>query len=137
VAATQAEATEEARRAAEGGLAEQFVERLVERIGGRASVTAVFGAPTERGGVTVIPVARVRWGFGGGAGEGGEPKGPTGYGSGGGGGVSADPVGFVEIGPDGAVFRPITQPYPSPLFLLLSGIAAAIVLRAMARLIRG
>jgi hypothetical protein len=133
---TRAEAMDEARRVAEGGRADRFLDAMAERIGARASVTAVFGEPIERGDVTVIPVARIRWGFGGGQGEGGEAGGPTGSGLGGGGGASADPVGYVEIGPAGATFRPIVPPYPSPLFLLSSGIAAAIVLRALARLVR-
>lgn len=132
----RAEAMDEARRAAEGGRADRFLDAMAERIGARASVTAVFGEPIERGDVTVIPVARVRWGFGGGQGEGGEAGGPTGSGLGGGGGASADPVGYVEIGPAGATFRPIVPPYPSPFFLLASGITAAIVLRSLARLVR-
>ena len=127
---------DEARAAAEGGPLDQFVERIADRIGARAGVSAVFGEPVERGDVTVIPVGRVRWGFGGGSGIADEAAGPRGSGSGGGGGVAADPIGFVEIGPTGAVFRPIVQPYPSPLFLLASGITAAIMLRALARLIR-
>ena len=134
--ATQAEAMEEARRVAEEGSAGRFLEWLAERIGARASVTAVFGEPIERGDITVIPVARVRWGFGGGEGQGGEATGPTGSGLGGGGGAAGDPVGYIEIGPGGAAFRPIVPPYPSPLFLLASGITAAIVLRALGRLVR-
>ena len=104
---------DEARQAAEGGPAQQFVERIAERIGAQASVKAVFGEPVDRGDLTVIPVGRVRWGFGGGAGDGG---GSDGSGSGGGGGVAAEPIGFIEIGPSGAAFRPIVSPYPSPLF---------------------
>jgi uncharacterized spore protein YtfJ len=126
---------DEARKEAEGGAADSFMERLAERVGARASVTAVFGEPIERGDLTVVPVARVRWGFGGGTGSGGDATGSSGEGSGGGGGVAADPIGFLEIGPDGATFRPIVQPYPSPLFLLVSGVTAAIVLRAVARVI--
>ena len=126
---------DEARKEAEGSQADGFMDRLAERVGARASVTAVFGQAVERGDLTVIPVARVRWGFGGGTGSGGDGAGSSGEGSGGGGGVAADPVGFVEIGPSGATFRPIVQPYPSPLFLLVSGVTAAIILRALARVI--
>lgn len=133
---TMQPAMDEARQAAEGGPGDRFLEGIAERIGARASVTAVFGEAVERGDITVIPVARVRWGFGGGQGEGGEAAGPTGSGSGGGGGAAADPVGYVEIGPAGAIFRPIVPPYPSPLFLLAAGITAAIVLPALGRLIR-
>lgn len=131
-------AMDEARRAAEGSSTDHFLERLADRIGARAGVQAVFGEPVQRGDLTVVPVARVRWFFGGGAGSGGDTAGEGGFGSGsgGGGGVVADPVGYVEIGPSGATFEPIVQPYPSPVFLLASGITAAIVLRALARLVR-
>lgn len=146
------DAAAEGRRAAGGGRLDEFVERLAERVGAKASVRAVFGEPVERDGITVIPVARVRWGFGGGAGSGpvamgpgrGDAFGPTGaaedarsgFGSGGGGGATADPIGYLEIGPDGAAFRSIVPPMPSPAFLLASGVTAALVIRAIARLLR-
>jgi uncharacterized spore protein YtfJ len=142
-----------AHKAGDGGPIDGFVERIAERIGAKANVRAVFGDPIERGGLTIIPVARVRWGFGGGAGSGPVAVGPgvdggaigsddasdmnrSGSGSGGGGGVTADPVGYLEIGPDGAVFKPITPAMPSPGFLLASGATAALVLRGLARLLR-
>jgi uncharacterized spore protein YtfJ len=134
-----------ARQAAEATPAERLLERMADRIGARASVSAVFGEAIERGEVTIVPVARVRWGFGGGAGGADqlpEAPGDTGAaswagGGGGGGGAAADPIGYVEIGPDGATFRPIVPAYPSPLFLLVLGITAAILIRALARLLRG
>jgi uncharacterized spore protein YtfJ len=147
------DAMSEARLAGDGGSIDGFVERMAERVGGKASVRAVFGDPIERDGITVIPVAKVRWGFGGGAGRGPIAMGPgiegqapeislsedireSGAGSGGGGGVTADPIGYLEIGPDGANFRPITPVMPSPGFLLAAGITAMLVLRGLARLIR-
>lgn len=146
------DAAAEARRSAGGGRLDEFVERMAERVGAKASVRAVFGEPVERDGITVIPVARVRWGFGGGAGGGPVAMGPgrgeafsppgaaedarSGFGSGGGGGATADPIGYLEIGPDGAAFRSIVPPMPSPAFLLASGVTAALVLRALARLLR-
>ena len=146
-------AMDEARKAAGGSSIDGFVERIAERVGAKASVRAVFGDPIERGEITVIPVARVRWGFGGGAGrgpiavgpgidaegvstKGGADEGLAGVGTGGGGGATADPIGYLEIGPDGVSFNPIGTPMPSPGFLLASGAAAAIVLRAIGRLIR-
>jgi uncharacterized spore protein YtfJ len=146
-------AMEQARKAGGGSSIDGFVERIAERVGGKASVRAVFGDPIERDGLTIIPVARVRWGFGGGAGRGPIAVGPgsesdatsigmgsdastSGSGSGGGGGVSADPVGYLEIGPNGAVFRPIVSPMPSPGFMLAAGATAALVLRGLARLLR-
>ena len=145
-------AMDSARRAGDGGPIASFVERIADRVGAKASVRAVFGDPVERDGITIIPVARIRWGFGGGAGSGPVPVGPgldgagapadssegfqPGSGTGGGGGAAAEPVGYIEIGPDGATFRPITSAMPSPGFLLAAGVTAALVLRALARLIR-
>lgn len=130
-------ATDEARRAGSATPGDQLLERLAEMIGARAGVQAVFGDPVKQDGLTVIPVARVRWGFGGGGGRSDGPASGPASGSGGGGGVAADPIGYLEISPDGAAFRPIREPYPSPLFLIASGLTAAIVLRALARVIRG
>jgi uncharacterized spore protein YtfJ len=45
-----------------------FVQRLAERVDATAGASAVSGDPVERDGVTVIPVARATWGFGGGSG---------------------------------------------------------------------
>lgn len=119
--------------------ADQFFADIVERIGGQAGVRAVFGSPVVRDDLTIVPVARVRWAFGGGAGSAGKAEAEEGLasGSGGGGGVSADPVGYVEIGPEGARFSPIASPYPSPVFLVALGVAATIVLRGLARVVRG
>ena len=146
------DAMTEARLAGDGGSIDGFVERMAERVGGKASVRAVFGDPIERDGITVIPVAKVRWGFGGGAGRGPIAVGPgiegegagalaedasqSGAGTGGGGGVTADPIGYLEIGPDGANFRPITPVMPSPGFLLAAGVTATLVLRGLAKLVR-
>ena len=137
-------AMEQARKAGGGGPIDGFVERIAEQVGGKASVRAVFGDPIERDGLTIIPVARVRWGFGGGAGRGPMAVGPgtagdpsaSGSGTGGGGGATADPVGYLEIGPDGASFYPIVSTMPSPGFLLAAGATAALVLRGLARLVR-
>jgi uncharacterized spore protein YtfJ len=130
---------QDARHAAESGPTERFLASLADRIGARAGVETVFGEPIQRGELAVVPVARMRWFFGGGYGSGGDQArgGGTGSGSGGGGGVAADPVGHLEIRPSGATFVPIVLPYPSPLFLLASGVAAALMLRALARLVRG
>jgi uncharacterized spore protein YtfJ len=136
----------EARKAGEAGQIDGFIERMAERLGGKASVRAVFGKPVTRDGLTIIPVARVRWAFGGGAGtslvavgpgkDDDAPGPPTSSGSGGGGGMTADPVGYLEIGPDGASFIPITPVMPSPALILAGGATAALLLRGFARLLR-
>ena len=119
---------DDARTASEAGL----IERLIEAVGGRAGAQAVFAPPIERGGVTVIPVARVRWGAGGGRGW--SPD--QGEGSGGGGGAMADPVGYLEVAEQGAVFRSIERPLANPLLLLAGAVGIAIVIRALSRLLR-
>src|SRR5262245_14951794 len=136
-------AVEAATRAGAGGPGDEFLGKLADRVGAHASVKAVFGEPIERDGMIVVPVAKVRWGFGGGAGSGpvmpgdeGAAGTASGSGQGGGGGVTADPIGWLEIGPDGAEFKPITPVMPSPAFLLASAFSASMLLRALSRLLR-
>jgi uncharacterized spore protein YtfJ len=121
------------------GAAGGLVEKIAERFGGAAAVGAVYGTPVERDGTTIIPVARVAWGFGAGSGSGGGPDG-SGGGEGGGGGANATPIGFVEIRDGRAEFRPIhVEP---PLWAVASLVVAAgftswVVLRGLRRLLRG
>ena len=147
-------AIEAANRAGAAGPVDGFVASLAEKVGAQASINAVFGEPIHREGLTVVPVAKVRWGFGGGAGRGpmptagtstgetsGEPEleGATsggGSGQGGGGGVTADPIGWLEITDDGAEFKPIVAAMPSPAFMLATTFGASMLIRALARLIR-
>ncbi len=127
------ETTAKARREVEGDVPSRILDQLLSRVGGEARVGAVFGDPVERGGVTVIPIARVRWGVGAGGGEG-----PKGGGSGGGGGgcVVADPVGWLEITAEGSTFRRIGRPFGGPLSLVAVAAAFAIVVRALGRVRR-
>ena len=89
--------------------ADRFVTTMAEKLGAVAQAATVFGQPVERDGITVIPVAKARWGFGGGAGQ-RKDQGAGGKledGAGGGGGVQVTPVGFIEITNQAANFRPI------------------------------
>jgi uncharacterized spore protein YtfJ len=79
-----------------------WIEGLAQRLGATATAATIFGAPIERGDVTVVPVARAAYGFGGGSGtRSGEE------GAGGGGGVRVSPVGFFEIRSGVVHYRPI------------------------------
>jgi uncharacterized spore protein YtfJ len=133
------EVMDEARREAEKETrTDRLLDQLVERVGGRTSVQTLFGEPVERNGLTVVPVARVRWGIGAGAGTGpmsDAASDQTGSGSGGGGGAIADPVGYIEINGSVARFRPIVGLPPNPLAILALGLSLALVLRALARLL--
>ena len=82
--------------------ADRFIGTIAEKLGAVAKAATVFGEPVERDGITVIPVAKARWGFGGGAGRSKDEDG-----AGGGGGVQVTPVGFIEIRNHEANFRPI------------------------------
>ena len=77
--------------------AENPAGRIAEKLGASVKASKVFGDPIERGGVTVIPVARARWGFGGGGGRDKSDR----PGSGGGGGAVMSPIGYIEIHADG------------------------------------
>lgn len=103
---------------------------LADRVGSRAGSTAVFGSPVERDGVTVIPVAKVSWVFGGGGG--GDAKG---QGTGGGGGAIASPAGYIEISGGSAEYRRIGSPLTAPM-IFASGMAAWLVLRGLRALVR-
>jgi len=82
--------------------ADRFIGTMAEKLGAVAKAATVFGEPVERDGITVIPVAKARWGFGGGAGRTKDEDG-----AGGGGGVQVTPVGFIEIKNHESNFRPI------------------------------
>jgi len=131
---------EQAEDAAAGRLS-AFVEKLGDRVGLNATMSAraVFAGPVERDGVTVIPVARVRWGFGGGGSSGGDESdegGEHGEGSGGGGGAMSSPLGFIEIANGQATFHRITDPVAAWPLLIAGSIATWIVVRALRSLFR-
>lgn len=114
---------DEAKREAEAGAADDRFSKLVEALGGTASAQAVFGAPVERDGVTIVPVARVRYGVGGGGGRGpGRRKRDIGNGEqvgyGQGGGLQAAPVGYIELRDGRASYKRIADPV-RPLALVL------------------
>ena len=102
--------------------ADRFIGTIAEKLGAVAKAATVFGEPVERDGITVIPVAKARWGFGGGAGQRKDEDG-----AGGGGGVQVTPVGFIEIRSHEANFRPIrTASLP---WIIAGGILSLFLLR--------
>ena len=107
--------------------ADRFIGTMAEKLGAVARAATVFGEPVEREGITVIPVAKARWGFGGGAGERKEEDGKQEDGAGGGGGVQVTPVGFIEIKNNAANFRPIRS--VSPTWIIIGSILGLFLLR--------
>lgn len=111
-------------------------ERLANRIGGRAGVKMVFGEPVEKDGITVIPVARARWGFSGGSSSGGNTsENHKGEGMEGIGGAKVTPAGYVEVRNGRARFYPIYDPAMVTQIIVASGIVAALLLQVVHRLI--
>ncbi len=93
----------------EGAMPEplSMFEKLAEKIGVTARAATIYGEAVERDGVTVIPVAKARWGLGGG---GGHRRHGANEGVGGGGGITVNPVGYIEIREGRSRFRPIWDP---------------------------
>jgi uncharacterized spore protein YtfJ len=79
-----------------------FFDSLREGMAQNANVRTIYGEPIVAGNRTVIPVARIGWGFGGGIGR--NPRhAQEEHGheaAGGGGGMGAVPVGIVEVSPE-------------------------------------
>ena len=97
-------------------------EELVRTVGDipeRMGAGVCFGSPIERDGRTLIPVARVSFGYGLGFGRGvgtghgdhgrGEGAG-EGEGGGGGGGGSSSPVAVIDISRDDVEIKPVQDP---------------------------
>ena len=89
-----------------------FLDTLADELAETVNVNAVFGTAVERDGVTVIPVARARWGMGGGFGPRAMRESERGAerGLGGGGGAIVKPIGFIELADGKAKFRSIREP---------------------------
>jgi uncharacterized spore protein YtfJ len=105
---------------------ESIRSAFTERMGAHVA----YGEPVVADGVTVIPVARVIMGFGGGGGvgdtqhDGETPSGGVGGGAGGGGMVQ--PLGFIEVTRDGARWVAL-EPPASEVALRTLAIAAVVL----------
>lgn len=102
-----------------------------------AKTETVFGEPLQVDGKTIVPVAKVSYGFGagggvselapGGAGEGEAPKKASGSGGGGGGGIQVQPVGYLTTAANEEV---VFVPFYSRKGLLIA-LAGGLVLGLM------
>ena len=94
----------------------ELIDSAIEHLHTSASVKTVYGDPVVIDGKTIIPVARVAYGFGGGTGTkksaetapGKEPAADE-AGEGAGGGMTAKPVGVVEVSGEETRFVPFSQ----------------------------
>jgi uncharacterized spore protein YtfJ len=78
----------------------ELLHTMSDAFASTASVKSVYGDPVTVGARTVIPMAQVRYGFGGGGGN------KDGREGGGGGGMIAKPIGVLETTPEGTRFIP-------------------------------
>ena len=108
----------------------ELVQHLADRLSASANARTVFGDPVERNGVTVIPVASVRYGFGGGGGS--YRRDQNNQRAGGGGGVRISAVGYIEMSDRDVAFRRI--PSRSRLARAVA-VAAAVAISIAARAI--
>ena len=99
---------------------DRFIGTMAEKLGAVARAATVFGDLVERDGITVIPVAKARWGFDGGGGK-------MVDGAGGGGGAQVTPVGFIEIKNNEANFRRIST--VSPSWIIAGTVISLLLLR--------
>ena len=103
--------------------ADELIATLADRLGAHFGVSSVFGEPVERDGVTVIPVATVRYGFGGGTGS--DPaKQQEGEGAGGGGSITA--AGYIELKDGRSRYVPIVRPERMVVLAFLAMLAVLI-----------
>lgn len=106
-----------------------IIEPLVERLNSGASVKAVYGEPIEAQGKTIIPVAKVGYGFGAGFGKKAEGQDRPDEGGGIGVGLGARPVGVIEITGEDTRFIPCGSGKKLAAFLVLGFVAGFIIAR--------
>ena len=88
---------EQATSAEQKEYVETPVKTVFKKFGNNKDVTLVFGEPIEVGLTKVVPVAKLRYAFGGGGDNVGN--------DGGGGAFTVTPVGVYEITPDNVKFK--------------------------------
>lgn len=117
-------------------------EPIAEVFERNLSIRHVYAEPVHHGDTTVIPVAKVAYGFGAGGGRRPAPRSPQGasssteptkqdaQGGGGGGGARLTPIGALEVGPRGTRFVRYNQlPRLAGAFVLGIGVGALVTSR--------
>jgi uncharacterized spore protein YtfJ len=106
------------------------LEEVMDGARDSLSVSRVFGEPYEKNGVTLIPVASVRGGGGGGESE---PGNEMPAGAGGGFGMSARPVGAYQIKGDEVTWVTAADTTRVIILSQIVAIVALLVLRSIFR----
>jgi uncharacterized spore protein YtfJ len=100
----------------------ELARDTIEELQHSAHADRVYGDPIEVDGKTVVPVARIVYGFGGGFGSGAADEGETGSGGGGGGGARATPVGVLEVTPETTRFVRFSRGWRLAALVLAVGV---------------
>ena len=79
-----------------------LTERLAEMFKTIVAAKLIYGEPIEHDGVVIIPVSKLRYGFGGGMGKRNGEEG-----GGGGGGMIVHPAGYIELKEGSSRFRAV------------------------------
>jgi uncharacterized spore protein YtfJ len=127
--------------------ASDLLESIGEKLGSTATVKTVYGEPIQANGKTVVPIAKVAYGFGAGFGSGhGKHNGHDiaahenasheaghearhGEGGGGGGGVRAFPAGALEITDSGTRFVPFVDFRPLAAAFAMGALMGVLLFR--------
>ena len=104
-------------------------ERLAEAFTASADAKMIYGEPIERDGVTIIPVAKLRYGFGGG---GGRHDGEEG----GGGGMVVRPAGYIELKNGSSRFQAIREPITFVPLVIAGGVTGLLLARGLYNMFR-
>ena len=108
--------------------ADDVLSRLADRVGARLISSTIFGTAVERDGVTVVPVAAVRFGFGGGGGL--DASGERGEGGGAVGAGTA--TGYIELKDGHSRFVPIVHPVSMGALVVATALGVLLILRRAA-----
>ena len=104
----------------------EILEPIAEKLQSGTNVRAVYGDPVEAHGKTIIPVAKIAYGFGGGFGA--KKDGDPGKEEGGaGGGIMAKPIGVIEVSEEGTRYISIGGRKKLAGFLALGFIAGYLI----------
>ncbi|HQR36452.1 MAG TPA: spore germination protein GerW family protein [Blastocatellia bacterium] len=106
-------------------------ERLAETLKTSAGAKMIYGDPVEHDGVTIIPVAKLRYGFGGGGGKHNEEEG-----GGGGGAEIVQPAGYIELKDGSSKFHAIRDPMAFVPLVIAGGLTGLLLVRGLYQMLR-
>lgn len=105
-----------------------IVDKLASEVK-ETNVEAIFGESRQMGSQTIIPVGKIAYGWGGGGGKGKTEEDQEGEGSGVGMGIQVKPIGYIDVTPEGASYKPIVD--FTPMVAIGAGVLGLTALRLL------